>query len=127
MPRFGKRSKEQLATCHADLQRVANHAIKHIDFTVTEGHRGKEAQNAAFAKGFSKVRWPNGNHNSKPSRAFDFVPYPFNGNWKDKTLIPRLKKIGAQLKASAADLAIKVSYGGDWKSFKDYPHLELDQ
>lgn len=56
MPVFSKASKERLSTCHPDLQRVMNEAIKITDFTVLEGHRGKAAQDAAFAAGNSKIR-----------------------------------------------------------------------
>lgn len=47
-----------------------------MDLTVTEGHRGEAAQNAAFEAGFSKKRWPDSGHNSLPARAFDFECYP---------------------------------------------------
>lgn len=127
MPTFGKRSKDNLATCHVDLQRVANHAIKHIDFTITIGHRGKAAQDEAVAKGHSKLKWPKSKHNSTPSKAFDFVPYPWDGNWQAKALIPRLKKIGEQLKASAKELGVNCTYGGDWPKFRDYPHFQSDE
>lgn len=126
MPSFGKRSKDNLATCHENLQLIAKDAIKLIDFTIIEGHRGKQAQNVAVARGTSKTPWPRSKHNKIPSLAFDFLPYPFNGNWKDKTLIPRLKAIGKVLLECAAKRGIKASYGGDWKTFKDYPHFQLD-
>lgn len=126
MPRFSIHSKTQLLTCDERLQRIAHHAIKVIDFRVTEGYRGKEAQTVAFRKGNSKTPWPRSKHNKTPSLAFDFVPSPFNGDWNDKTLIPRMKAIGAQLKKSASELGIEgVSYGGDWKGWKDHPHFEL--
>ena len=51
MPTFSKRSLDNLAACHPDLQKVAHEAIKHLDFTVICGHRGREAQNKAYKKG----------------------------------------------------------------------------
>lgn len=126
MPKFSTRSLLQLKTCDERLAHIAKHAIQFVDFTVTIGHRGKDAQNEALAKGHSKLPWPKSKHNREPSLAFDFLPFPFDGNWNDKTLIPRLKAVGTQLKKSASELGIEgVSYGGDWETFKDYPHFEL--
>ena len=39
MPKFGNASKQRLATCHPDLQKIMNEAIKYIDFSVVEGYR----------------------------------------------------------------------------------------
>lgn len=134
MPRFGKESERQLKTCDARLQRVLREAIKYFDFVVVEGHRGKEAQNRAFAKGLSKVKWPNGNHNATPSRAADLAPYPID--WSDGTK-PHLRfalMMGVVL-VCANQLGVKVRFGMDWnrnldprdESFLDLPHVELDE
>ena len=45
MAKFGKKSRERLATCDPRLQKVFNEVIKHIDCSVLEGHRGEERQN----------------------------------------------------------------------------------
>lgn len=37
MLKFGKQSLDRLATCHTDLQKVMNEAIKHYDFTILYG------------------------------------------------------------------------------------------
>ena len=60
MPKFSKRSLENLRTCHQDIQAVLNEAIKYVDFSVTCGHRGQYEQDKAFVEGKSKIRWPNG-------------------------------------------------------------------
>ncbi len=54
---FGKRSKEKLAQCHADLQLIANEALKvsRMDFGISEGHRTIEKQQEYFHAGKSKV------------------------------------------------------------------------
>lgn len=125
MPSFSKRSKDNLATCHENLQLIAKDAIKLIDFTVIEGHRGKQAQQVAVARGTSKTPWPKSKHNKLPSLAFDFIPYPFDGDWGKKNH-PKFIAIGKVLLTCAEKRGIKASYGGDWKSFKDYPHFQLD-
>lgn len=78
MPKFGKRSKENLATVDERLQAIHNKVIEWFDHTVTEGHRGEEAQNKAFKEGKSKIKFPDGKHNKIPSLATDSAPYPID-------------------------------------------------
>ena len=120
MPRFGKRSKRCLAGCHKDLQKVANEAIKLVDFSVISGHRGRSAQNAVYDKGFSKARFPNSKHNKTPSEAFDFIPYPFT-DWGD---VARFAYIAGVIICTAARLGIKLKWGGHFKNWKDYGHIQ---
>ena len=72
---FSEFSRKNLETCHPDLQVLFNEVIKHIDCRIMCGHRGREAQNAAYPK-YSKVQYPNSRHNTYPSMAVDVVPYP---------------------------------------------------
>lgn len=128
MPKFSNLSKAALATCHPLLQQVMEEAIRHIDFTVLEGHRGKEAQNKAFDDGFSKVRWPNGKHNKTPSLAVDIAPYPIV--WNDTE---RFVYFAGFIMAIAAMKGIPLRWGGDWnrntqvkdEKFRDWGHFEL--
>ncbi|MFA5604199.1 MAG: M15 family peptidase [Bacilli bacterium] len=140
MPSFSKRSKEALATCHPDIQKVLNKAIEFIDFTVLEGLRGKEAQNAAFKNGYSKVKWPNGNHNHPDhpdpdpevcgpiSKAVDIAPYPIV--WSDTE---RFVLFAGVILGIAFTMGIKLRWGGDWnrntqvkdEKFRDWGHFEL--
>lgn len=128
MPKFSARSRQNLSECHPDLQRLFNEVIKHYDCTVTDGHRGKEEQNKAYSKGWSKLKFPKSKHNKKPSLAADVVPYPIN--YKDKA---RLYHFGGYVLAVADQLGIKVRWGGNWdsdselhdQSFFDLPHWEL--
>ena len=82
MPRYSKRSKERLASCDQRLQEVFNEVIKHVDCSILEGHRSKERQNKLYDEGRTKVKYPNGRHNSNPSKACDVTPYPVD--WKDR-------------------------------------------
>lgn len=108
-----------LEDCHVDLQRIAHQLIKEMDVAVICGHRGKEAQNEAYAEGKSKLTWPNSLHNRFPSEAMDIVPYPLD--WNDTKafldMCTRIERI-------AEKLEIKIRLGRDF-SFKDYPHVEL--
>jgi peptidoglycan L-alanyl-D-glutamate endopeptidase CwlK len=117
---FGATSLMRLSTCDEKLKEILFEAIKHFDFTVLEGHRGEAAQNLAVQQGRSQTPWPTSKHNSMPSKAVDIAPYPID--WKN---IERFKELGALIKKVAAEKKIKIRWGGDFKSFKDYPHFEL--
>lgn len=127
MPQFSRKSLAHLNTCHPDLQRLFNEVIKTHDCTVIEGHRGKEAQEAAFAKGNSKLHYPHGKHNAMPSLAVDVGPWPLD--WNDAT---SFKKLAANVLAVAEQMGIHIRWGGDWngdgianENFIDLPHYEL--
>jgi len=135
MPAYSKASKSRLDTCHPDLQRVFNKVIGFFDHTIIEGHRGKEAQNAAFAAGNSKLKWPNGNHNSLPSKAVDAAPVEYKDrkaviDWKD---VQRMSFFAGQVLATARAMGITLRWGGDWdsdtelkdNSFDDLVHFEI--
>jgi len=131
MPQFGKASLAQRATLHPKLQRVLDEVIKVVDVAIVEGHRGKEAQNAAVRDGLSKVRWPNGKHNSWPSRAADLAPWPIDWRAGERPHLRFAFMMGVVYKC-ARDLGIRVRFGMDWnqnfivdESFVDLPHVEL--
>ncbi len=119
---LGKRSQEKLKSVHHQLKLLFEEAIKDspIDFSVIEGHRGKEMQNHYYESGKSQVKFPNGNHNKYPSLAVDAIPYPVN--WDN---IEEFVLLGNHIIKTAFRLGISISWGGKWKNFKDYPHYEL--
>ena len=128
MPKFGKSSRERLATCDKRLQEVFNEVIKHVDCSVLEGHRGEERQNRFVDEGKSKVRFPNGRHNAVPSRAVDITPYPVD--WEDRERQPLFAGFVLGL---ASGMGINLRWGGDWDQdfqvvdnrFDDFPHFEI--
>lgn len=132
-PSFSEASKQKLNTCHPDLIRVFNRVIDlGWDCQILEGHRGKIAQNAAYAAGNSQLKWPNGNHNKLPSDAVDVGPYVvrpgFKGvPWPDKKLRPKTYNadlamfylFAGVVMGVAAEMGVKLRWGGDWDSDKD--------
>ena len=128
MPKFGRKSKERLATCHEDLQKVFNEVIKYVDCSVLEGHRGEERQNRFVDEGKSKVRFPNGRHNAMPSNAVDITPYPVD--WDDRE---RFHLFAGFVIGVARGMGITLRWGGDWdmdfqvmdNRFDDFPHFEI--
>ena len=128
MPKFGSSSRRRLATCHEDLQEIFEEVVKIFDCSVLCGHRGEEAQNEAYEKGNSKVKFPNGRHNASPSNAVDVTPYPVD--WKD---LDRMNYFAGIVKGIAHMKGIPIRWGGDWNdntdlkdnNFDDLPHFEL--
>lgn len=128
MPKFGKKSKENLSTTHEKLQKVFNEVIKTVDCSVLEGHRSEVRQNALYKEGKTKVKYPKGRHNSSPSNAVDVVPYPVD--WDDRE---RFHLFAGFVMGTAKAMGITLRWGGDWDTdwqvndnrFDDFPHFEL--
>lgn len=128
MPTFGKSSLEKLDSIHATLRKVLEAAILVMDFSVIEGHRGKQAQEAALKAGASKKPWPESKHNTMPSIAVDIAPYPLD--WADWQAFYFLAGV---MFACAKHYGVRLRWGGDWnlnmdfkdQKFDDLPHFEL--
>ena len=123
MANFGRRSRQKLATCHPDIQKVLHEAIKHTDFSVIWGYRDQLHQNRAFEEGFSKVQWPNSRHNSTPSQAVDIVPYP--GGFANSDAAFYL--LATYVLRAAYEKGVSLTWGGHWRSFKDLAHYQLKE
>lgn len=129
MPSFSDESLEKLKTCDALLRVVFNEVIKHFDCIVLCGFRNQTDQDAAFASGASKLRWPLGEHNKIPSKAVDVVPYPIDWNDTD-----RMRFFAGFVLGIATTMQIKLRWGGDWdcdtktkdNKFQDLLHFELE-
>lgn len=119
---FSAQSMERLGTCHADLQRLFMDVIGWTDCTILVGYRGEADQNAACAAGKSHTPWPTSNHNCKPSNAVDVAPFPID--WAD---VRRFTLFADLVKSRASSLGIKIRWGGDFKTIKDYDHFELEK
>ena len=129
MPRFSAKSKEHLATAQPALQHLFNEVIKEFDLLILCGHRPVAEQQRLYAQGRTapgkKVTNVDGvrikgRHNYKPALAIDAAPYPLD--WADTA---RFQEMGEVVKRVAKRLGIEISWGGDWKRFKDLPHFEL--
>ena len=76
----------------------------------------------------SKVRWPNGKHNTVPSMAVDVTPYPVV--WDDRE---RQTLFAGFVLATAKVMGLGLRWGGDWSMdfqvkdnrFDDLVHFEL--
>ena len=120
MFRLSSRSQSNLRGIHPDLRRVVERAIEitPVDFTVIEGLRTKERQRELVDSGASRTM----NSRHLTGHAVDLAAWvdgAINWEW------PHYHKIAAAMKQAAAELGIRIEWGGDWKSFKDGPHFQL--
>ena len=119
---LGTVSKNNLKGVHPDLVKVVEKAITltEIDFRVTEGLRSKTRQIELVNKGASKTL----NSRHITGHAVDVVALiggAVRWDW------PLYDKIAKAFKQAAKELNIPIVWGGDWKTFKDGPHFELDR
>jgi len=118
--KLGTRSLQNLSGVHPDLVAVVKRAIQitEQDFTVIEGVRNIERQRELYRKGASKTL----NSRHLTGHAVDMVPWPVD--WND---LDRFEVVSEAMKAAAEELNIPIVWGGDWKSFYDGPHFELNR
>jgi peptidoglycan L-alanyl-D-glutamate endopeptidase CwlK len=87
---------------------------------VTEGLRTKERQRQLVAAGASRTM----NSRHLTGHAVDvaaLVGGKVRWDW------PLYAVIAEHMKAAARELGVAIVWGGDWKSFRDGPHVELDR
>jgi peptidoglycan L-alanyl-D-glutamate endopeptidase CwlK len=133
MPNFSQRSKQNLSNVHEHLKLLLDTAIQYVNFTVIDGRRSKEFQNAYYRDGKSNLQYPQSKHNAEPSLAVDIAPYPIDFSEQKRFYY----QVGFIL-GLANRMNIPVRAGLDWdqdhrlvpwdeeESFLDLPHLELD-
>ena len=118
--KLGTRSLQNLSGVHPDLVAVVKLAITitEQDFTVIEGIRNINRQRQLLKAGKSTTM----NSRHITGHAVDMVPWPVD--WND---LERFEVMSEAMKAAAEELDIPIVWGGDWKSFYDGPHFELDR
>lgn len=116
---------------HPDLVKVVKRAIEitPYDWTVFEGVRTQARQKLLYAQKKTKTlksRHIPQSNKCKLGCAVDLVPL-INGqpSWDDKIIKTHYRPIGAAVKKAAAELGVKIEWGGDWGW--DFPHYELDR
>lgn len=115
-------SLKRLNTCCDELQNLFYEVAKLTPIIVICGYRGKEDQELAFKNKHSKLPWPRSKHNVYPSMAVDIAPLPLD--WKNINAFLLLSEIIKQ-EADKQGIDDMLTWGGDWKKFKDYPHWEI--
>ncbi len=130
MSSFGPKSALVFKTLHPVWQEILAEAIKsdYFDFSLIEGYRSDEKQNAEFESGNSKARAGESAHNYFPSFGIDLIPYP--SGYKDGQAMLLL---AGHIIGTAERLGYAVTNGSDWDrdgmvidtNFQDFWHFEL--
>lgn len=122
MKQLTARCEQRLQGVNLDLQRVVKRALQICDvpFIVTEGVRDVKRQEALVAAGASKTM----NSRHLTGHAVDLAPViagQVRWDW------PPFHDIAKAMKRAAAAEGVPLVWGGDWRTFKDGPHFELDR
>lgn len=130
MRQWSERSLRNLAGIHPDLRRVMDRALQEspIDMVINEGLRTLARQRQLVAKGASKTL----KSRHITGHAIDFyamVDLDLDGKIEFVEMSnPRLMtQIANAIKAAAVKEDVAIVWGGDWRTFKDLPHVELDR
>ncbi len=124
---LSQRSLQRLDGVHPKLVNVvkAAIAISKTDFAVIEGVRSLEKQREYFNAG--KSRTMKSKHLT--GHAVDLMPLvdtdgdgDREGTWEEQHFLP----IADAMRQAASNLGIVITWGGEWASFKDCPHFEID-
>ena len=118
---FSKASLDKMNGVDSKLVNLMKEAIKDspYDFGITEGIRTRERQKEIFVQGKTKTL------QSYPlvGKAVDVKVY-VNGEitWDFKYY----KEVADHIKEVAKKLGYVITWGGDWKKFKDGPHFQIE-
>jgi peptidoglycan LD-endopeptidase CwlK len=122
------RDRQRLAGVHADLVRVVERARLAVPFIVVEGLRSRERQERLVAIGASRTLASR----HLTGHAVDLAYWLDDGDGAPETGEvrwdwPLYRQLATAMKAAAADESVALVWGGDWKSFPDGPHFELNR
>ena len=130
MWKYSSRSLTNLHGIHPDLRRVMDRALQEapFGFLVTEGLRTIVRQRELVRVGASKTL----NSRHLTGHAVDLVPYvdiDKDGKVEVEEMYawPLYHKLAPAIKAAAAKEKVDIVWGGDWRTFKDGPHWELNR
>lgn len=120
--RLSNRSLSRLEGVHPDLVAVVKRAIEMtpVDFMVVEGLRTLRRQQELFRQGATKTL----KSRHLTGHAVDLAPWvggEVRWDW------PLFHPMAAAMKEAAESLDVTMLWGGDWRTFPDGPHFELDR
>jgi peptidoglycan L-alanyl-D-glutamate endopeptidase CwlK len=126
MFKLGTNSINNLAGVDGRLIDIADLAItlSSIDFGIpsTGGLRTEAVQAKLFADGVSKADGVNNKSYHQSGKALDVYAYVDGKASWDKL---HLALIAAAMLQASAQLGYELKWGGNWKSWQDYPHFEI--
>ena len=119
--KLSQRSLSKLVGVHPKLVEVVKLAITKspLDFSISEGLRTVERQKELVAQ--KKSQTMKSRH--LVGEAVDIcVLLDGKANWD----FDNYRIVANVFKDCAAELGIKITWGGDWTSFKDGPHFQIE-
>jgi peptidoglycan L-alanyl-D-glutamate endopeptidase CwlK len=122
------RDRERLLGVHPDLVRVVERARLAVPFIVVEGVRSQERQAKLVAIGASRTLHSRHLTGHAVDLAYwlddgDGLPEAGEIRWD----WPLYRGLAVAMKSAAAAEGVALVWGGDWASFPDGPHFELDR
>jgi hypothetical protein len=136
MSTFGNKSLKVRSTLHRIWKEILDEAIKsdYFDFSLVDGYRSDEAQNAEYEAGNSHAKAGESAHNTTDendepcSLGVDLIPYP--SGYKDGQAMLLL---AGNIIRTAENLGYEITNGSDWDrdgmvidtNFKDFWHFEI--
>lgn len=130
MRSWSERSLRNMQGIHPDLRRVLDRALQEspVDFVINEGLRTVERQRELVRVGASKTM----NSRHITGHAIDFYAWVDTDKdgkveFEEMSAPLLMKQIATSIKAAAIALGVEVEWGGDWRTFKDYPHVQLSR
>lgn len=120
---YSTRSLNNLRGIHPDLRRVIDKALQDspLDFVVIEGLRTRERQQELVNSGASRTM----NSRHLTGHAVDLLPIGPDG--RGEFAWPLYNVLGPAVKKAAEELGVSIVWGGDWRTFRDGPHIELSR
>ena len=126
MTALNARSISRLAGVHPDLVKVITSAAERYEAAtgcnveITEGLRTEARQRQLLERGATKTL--NSRHLTGHA-----VDVHFLADGEARWDWPLFDKFAIYVKAAANALAVPIVWGGDWKTFRDGPHFELNR
>ncbi len=123
--KLNERSINNLKGIHPALINVAHKAAEMMEelptysFVITQGLRTLEEQKRLLAE--KKSRTLKSKHLT--GHAFDIAVFVDGKLTWD---IKEYKKVAKIIKEAAEELNVEIEWGGDWVSFVDAPHFQID-
>lgn len=114
------RDRARLAGVHPDIVAVVEAARQQVPFIVVEGLRTRASQAQLVKSGASRTM----DSRHLTGHAIDLAP---TVGGKVRWDWPLFYPMAKAMKGAAQALGVAIVWGGDWKSFRDGPHFELDR
>jgi peptidoglycan L-alanyl-D-glutamate endopeptidase CwlK len=110
---------EGLVSIVKRAKEIVESANTGLSFIVTEGVRTKERQAELFKAGATRTM----NSYHLRGAAVDLAA---TVNGEVRWYMPLYRTISEAMKKSAKEHNLKITWGGDWVTFKDGPHFQIE-